>query len=1180
MGKAPMKKFGGGKKGGKGRGKRDRDRDLNVLNEGVAANAPSKKNHNPKDNFNFAGSRTVPLTERARFHVRCKRFSGRTSEEVGAFLEKAFRELFRPSGPSSETTQDMTAKAKPPVLVDFFKLRAWDFGFLTVAKTDCEAATTFLTREDFDRVLLREFTLGVTVEEECQHGSSAASDKKEGEENKDKETPGPGAAASFEDGKTTEASATSAPAAREPLVTVKEAIERPPRRDGKEKQFSAAPDAAEQGGDRFGYKAGHVPTLMELKVKLANWSRQRDIPLVDKVTPLFSQWDYAQQMKMKLTYTRTTCKNIVKRMNTFCKDEGLQLPQWSNIHCSNHGVIVEPIIACPKYVRDIGYRNKVEFSCGQKDQPDEEVEGTAAAKADDVENFEVGFVQRMDYTNEQIVGCPQNLPHVSACAKQVAMAMKRVIRRSGLPVYKRSRGERAGFWRLVMCRTVDTKDVGPAQESSTSSVGATSTSSTGVVAAGQQDLFFRGRAMPKEVVSKTSDESGPAVVSSFTFTDEKHLCAQDEEDAKRLLSEEHQAHGTLPPEEHKILLVIQVTCCHDPQLLAGLTNLVREEFKDLRLCSVYWALNDGMSDAFDFNAPLFKLLDKNDEQKDEAAKKLLFDQAYCLEENEKERNCSVRPGLEGNDEKTFVKRFQEVRSHLLETQTEDAAVSEISAVLKRERTHTDAQNSVEFVRGLRGNKWFGPGTLLSSTSVDESPAGSEDDQDEENASDGEEEECSPTAVSSTAGGTFDADQMVVDTEERTATGNLMRRRTKNEKKKRKNVNVNPEQTMYHAFGDEALEMPLCGLNFTVGPSSFFQTNSAVTEKLYNKALEWAGVGVYGSSKTETVTTTSNQESQSGENDAITSSTTSPASEQATAPVVSVAGVDLKQDELKNKETMKKPNLILDICSGVGTIGCIAAKRDPASLVIGVELIPEAVAAANANASANKLDNCVFLCGKAEEVLPGLFSYLHERAKNTKESKDKLVNEPRFARIHEQVDTVLNRVQTRFAKSSGEADASSVEFTGFGSTTAIVDPPRIGLHKDVSIALARNLGIERLVYVSCNPDTLCDDVIRLCAPQGDDRVSGRFVPFKAVPVDMFPHTVHLEMVLYLERYCPARHDHLWTGEPEWVLKMRARQETDRRPQEVKDSEEAEKTAKRRKVDSSSSKPEEGKSEEQY
>ncbi|MEZ5974734.1 MAG: hypothetical protein R3E96_07785 [Planctomycetota bacterium] len=72
---------------------------------------------------------------------------------------------------------------------------------------------------------------------------------------------------------------------------------------------------------------------------------------------------------------------------------------------------------------------------------------------------------------------------------------------------------------------------------------------------------------------------------------------------------------------------------------------------------------------------------------------------------------------------------------------------------------------------------------------------------------------------------------------------------------------------------------------------------------------------------------------------------------------------------------------------------------------------------------------------------------------------------------------------------------------------IVDPPRAGLHPKV-LPLIDGLGSQRLVYVSCNVDKGAADVAVLAA-LGWELVRVR-------PLDLFPHTPHVECVLTLER----------------------------------------------------------------
>ncbi|RMF55268.1 MAG: 23S rRNA (uracil(1939)-C(5))-methyltransferase RlmD [Calditrichaeota bacterium] len=71
---------------------------------------------------------------------------------------------------------------------------------------------------------------------------------------------------------------------------------------------------------------------------------------------------------------------------------------------------------------------------------------------------------------------------------------------------------------------------------------------------------------------------------------------------------------------------------------------------------------------------------------------------------------------------------------------------------------------------------------------------------------------------------------------------------------------------------------------------------------------------------------------------------------------------------------------------------------------------------------------------------------------------------------------------------------------------ICDPPRSGMHKDV-VKTILEIAPQRIIYVSCNPATMARDIALL---------AGAYNVRKVHPVDMFPHTYHIESVVQLER----------------------------------------------------------------
>ena len=158
----------------------------------------------------------------------------------------------------------------------------------------------------------------------------------------------------------------------------------------------------------------------------------------------------------------------------------------------------------------------------------------------------------------------------------------------------------------------------------------------------------------------------------------------------------------------------------------------------------------------------------------------------------------------------------------------------------------------------------------------------------------------------------------------------------------------------------------------------------------------------------------------------------------------------------------------------------------AKKVIGIEYVPEAIEDAKVNSQVNNIENTLFYAGDMKDILTNEFIAQHGRP-----------------------DVI------------------------------ITDPPRAGMHPDV-VNVILNAAPNRIVYVSCNPATqardlqLMDDHYKVAAVQ---------------PVDMFPHTPHIENVVLLEKRSDA----------EIKQKKKERREREKAIAEAKAAKEAEKLA---------------------
>ena len=76
---------------------------------------------------------------------------------------------------------------------------------------------------------------------------------------------------------------------------------------------------------------------------------------------------------------------------------------------------------------------------------------------------------------------------------------------------------------------------------------------------------------------------------------------------------------------------------------------------------------------------------------------------------------------------------------------------------------------------------------------------------------------------------------------------------------------------------------------------------------------------------------------------------------------------------------------------------------------------------------------------------------------------------------------------------------------------VLDPPRAGCKASL-LETVLEINPKKIVYVSCNPATLARDLKILCAPGADGAAAYELV--SATPVDMFPHTAHVETCVVL------------------------------------------------------------------
>ena len=168
------------------------------------------------------------------------------------------------------------------------------------------------------------------------------------------------------------------------------------------------------------------------------------------------------------------------------------------------------------------------------------------------------------------------------------------------------------------------------------------------------------------------------------------------------------------------------------------------------------------------------------------------------------------------------------------------------------------------------------------------------------------------------------------------------------------------------------------------------------------------------------------------------------------------GAELLYSLARERAALTGKETVADLYCGAGTIGLSMAAG--AARIVGVEIVDEAVKCAKENAQMNGIENAHFFCGDASDTRGLLAS-----------AKDSLGD--------------------------------------FCPDVVIIDPPRKGTTEEL-VNYLDSLGVKRIVYVSCNPDTLARD----CAwfAQKGYKIG------EVTPVDMFPGTGHVESVVCLTK----------------------------------------------------------------
>lgn len=269
-------------------------------------------------------------------------------------------------------------------------------------------------------------------------------------------------------------------------------------------------------------------------------------------------------------------------------------------------------------------------------------------------------------------------------------------------------------------------------------------------------------------------------------------------------------------------------------------------------------------------------------------------------------------------------------------------------------------------------------------------------------------------------------------------------------------------------GSVTIQKSIDDLVFEVGPDAFFQVNEDQTAILYAKARQYADTKeMLSEGERQYVGESSSEDEKlsegemSSEDEKLFEIEMLSEDERQSEGVVKElmtdvdSGIDVSSDSNLDSDSKKT---IVDLYCGVGTIGLSMSAND--NYIVGVESNREAVLNANRNAVINSIVNARYFHGTAEDVLP------------------KLIGDGIDDFRLEKIDAM------------------------------IMDPPRAGCDRSLLDAIGHVVP-KRIVYVSCDPATLARDLAILCNEHG-------YKLERVCPVDMFPGSMHIEVVVRLSK----------------------------------------------------------------